>query len=363
MCALKAGTRNPLFKKYSELSGKIPWVGFGDFPTHVARMKKLGKELGASDLWVKREDLSGKSYGGNKVRKLEFSLADARLRKKKHVLTFGGIGSNHVLATTIYASRLGMNTSAVLIYQPPSEHVRQNLRAYAHYGTKVYYLQSSLDLPKILASYPKAWIRKTYLLPPGGSNTSGAFGFIGAAFEIAEQVEAGEMPMPEYIYLAGGSGGTAAGLLLGAKLCGLPSQIKIVRVADPHMVNETIISIMANRAARLLRRMEPSIPEVSVKPGEVDLMKGFIGEGYGHSTAEAEAAIGLMENTEGLHLEVTYTAKAVAAMIRNIPYHPDAPTLYLHTLNSADIYSSIPEDLDLSALPEPLRKIAEGSSS
>lgn len=292
---MEAGTENPLFKKYPALAGKIPLVRLGEFPTPVSRMKNLGREVGASDLWVKREDAGGRLYGGNKVRKLEFSLAQARERKKKYVLTFGGIGSNHVLATTIYASQLGMKTAAVLIYQPPTDHVRKNLRAYAYYGTEVYYLQNPLHLPKLAASYPKLRIPGTYLLPPGGSNTAGVLGFVGAAFEIAGQVEKGELPVPEYIYVAGGSGGTAAGLLLGAKMCGLPSRIKIVRVADPYMVNETIISIMANRAARLLRRLEPAIPEVKVKPGEVDLMKGFIGEGYGHSTPEAEEAIGLME--------------------------------------------------------------------
>jgi len=341
LSAFECGVRNPLFKKYPDLSEKIPWVGFGDFPTPVSRMKNLGRELGAPNLWVKREDLSGKLYGGNKVRKLEFSLAQARERNKKLVLTFGGIGSNHVLATTIYASRLGMNTAAVLVYQPPTDHVRKNLKAYAYYGTQVHYLQSVFHLPKLLASYPKRRIPKTYLLPPGGSNTAGVLGFVGAAFEIMEQVEDGELPMPDYIYVAGGSGGTAAGLILGARLCGLNSRIRIVRVADPYMVNETIISIMANRAARFLRRLNPAIPEVTVKPGEVELMKGFIGEGYGHSTAESEAAVGLMEEKEGIHLEVTYTAKAVAAMIRNVPYRPDAAVLYLHTLNSVDVYGSV----------------------
>jgi len=186
----------------------------------------------------------------------------------------------------------------------------------------------------------------------------GTLGFAGCAFEICEQVENGEMPMPKCIWVAAGSGGTVAGLILGAKLCGLDTKIMAVRVADPHMVNEHTIAAQVNRAAKLLHSMDSSIPKVKVAPNEIEMLKGYLGLKYGHVTPEAEEAIELMEDLEGIHLEGTYTAKAIAAMVRNIPYDPDAPTLFLHTYNSVNIFDEIPDDLDLSSLPESLQEIA-----
>jgi len=351
---------NPLFQRYPALEGRIPWIALGRFPVSVHKLEKLGKHVGASNLWIKREDSSGELYGGNKIRKLEFTLAEARSRNKEFILTFGGSGSNHVLATTIYAKSLGMKTVAILVPQPPTFHVSRNLRAYAHYGTQVLYLEDSLKLPKLLAQYPKRNLPKTYILPPGGSNVTGTLGFVNCAFEIYDQAQKGIMPMPKYIWLAAGTGGTVAGLLLGAKLCGLDAKIMAVRVTQSNMVNEQIVAMMVNKTSKFLTSIDPSVPEVSIEPYEVEMLKGFLGPGYGHVTPEAKEAIELVEDLEGIDAEGTYTAKAIAAMIRNVPYDPDAPMLYLHTYNSVNIFDDIPDDVDLSVLPEPLQKIAAG---
>ena len=349
-----------LFRRFPNLEGKIPWIGFGIFPTPIQQLKKIGERAGTENLWVKREDLSAEIYGGNKIRKLEFTLADARSRDAQKILTFGGIGSNHVLATTIYARSLGMNTAAVLTPQPANKFVRRNLRAYAHYGTEVIYLKNMLLAPKLLPKYLKFRASKTYILPPGGSNIRGTLGFVSCVCEICEQVEKGLMPEPKYIWVAGGSGGTVAGLLLGVKLCGMKSKIKVVRVVGPFMLTENIIAAQANKAAELLNKLDPEIPRVSFEPEDIDLLKGYLGAGYGHITAESEKAIELMEELEGIHLEYTYTGKTAAAMLRNIPYKPKAATLFINTYNSRNLWANIPESLDLSSLPKPLREIAAG---
>jgi len=350
----------PLFRKFPNLEGKIPWIAVGTFPTPVLRLKKIGKQAGTKNLWIKREDLSADIYGGNKIRKLEFTLADARSRGAQNILTFGGIGSNHVLATTIYARTLGMNTAAVLTPQPTTQFVRRNLRAYAYYGTEVMFLKNMYRLPKLLLKYPKFRTAKTYILPPGGSNVRGTLGFVSCVCEIFEQVEKGLMPEPKYIWVAGGSGGTVAGLALGVKLCGMKSKIKVVRVVEPYMLNEDIIAAQANKAADLLNKLDPEIPEVSFEPEDIDLLKGYLGAGYGHITTEAEKAMELMEELEGIHLEYTYTGKTAAAMLRNIPYKPKAATLFINTYNSRNLWADLPANLDLSSLPKPLREIAAG---
>src|SRR4030042_5011600 len=114
-----------LFQQYPKLKA-IPWVSLGQFPTPVEPMARLGERLGFQRLWVKRDDLSGPRYGGNKVRKLEFLLADAQAQGRDAVLTLGAAGSNHCLATAVYAQELGLKSIAVFVPQPVQEYVRQN---------------------------------------------------------------------------------------------------------------------------------------------------------------------------------------------------------------------------------------------
>lgn len=128
----------PLFEEFPRLRGEIPWLKLGDFPTRVHRLKRLGKELGCRNLWIKRDDESGKLYGGNKVRKLEFLLADAEKKNAKVILTCGRIGSNHCLASTIYGSKLGFKSVLVLYHQPVTELVMSNLLLDHYFGAELH---------------------------------------------------------------------------------------------------------------------------------------------------------------------------------------------------------------------------------
>lgn len=347
----------PLYMRYPQLAGKIPWIALGKFPVPMHRMERLGKYLDASDLWVMREDSSGEYYGGNKVRKLEFTLADARKKGKSIILTMGAIGSNHVLATTIFAKSLGMKTVAILAPQPVTDHVVKNLRAYAYYGTKALLLEKTYDAAKIIYQYPKRLIPRTYFLQIGGSNAMGVLGFVNCAFEIKERIDSGKLPDLREIWVAAGSGGTVAGLMLGAKLCGLKAAIKGVRVSSPKMVNKYTIATLANMAAKLLASTDSSIPTIKFAPREVDLVRNCLGEGYGYETQEAKDAMAIISEFEGLKTEGTYTGKTIAGMIAGIKKNSNCPIMYIHTLNSVDVYSQIPGDLDISALPRPLQKI------
>lgn len=117
----------PLFKQYPLLEDKLPYVALGDFPTPVEKLDRLGADIGVDHLYIKRDDLSGKVYGGNKVRKLEFLLGHALRTEVKTVLTFGFAGSNHAVATAIYAHHVGLKSISMLMPQPNAHYPRRNL--------------------------------------------------------------------------------------------------------------------------------------------------------------------------------------------------------------------------------------------
>ena len=209
--------RLPLFRYHPELKEKLPWISLGTFPTPVHPLRQLSCE----NLWIKRDDQSSPVYGGNKVRKLEFILADARKRNTRHMVTFGGIGTNHGLATAIFCDRLGINCTLLLFRQPVSGHVKQNLLLFERYHAVTIYKKTRWRT--VLSYYLLHRIRHPdacYVFA-GGSNAAGTIGYVNAAFELKEQIGKGEIPAPAVVFCPVGSGGTVAGLSLGFALAGL----------------------------------------------------------------------------------------------------------------------------------------------
>jgi D-cysteine desulfhydrase len=161
----------------------------------------------------------------------------------------------------------------------------------------------------------------------------GCVGYVEAAIELSEQVEAGQLPEPSHIVLPLGSGGTAAGLLAGLKLAGLRSRLVCVLVNDLVRVDERTVARLARRTLRLLRKRGASVRQVEVAAADVALERGWLGPGYGHSTPPADRATALFGEREDVVLEPVYTAKAVAALLelnRRGAFGP-GPVLYWHT--------------------------------
>lgn len=344
----------PLFEKYPALAGRLPWMALANYPTPVQRLENLGKAAGYDNLWIKRDDKSSGLYGGNKVRKLEFMLAEARERGCKWVITYGGIGTNHGLATTIHAGRLGIKTALILIRQPLTDHVQENLLLNARYGAEIHYAPNTAIGALQTAS---VYLRhgKVYFVPPGGSSTLGSIGYVNAALELKQQVDAGLLPEPAYIFCALGSKGTLAGLLLGCRLAGMKTQVIGVRVAQGWVTRTENVWKLANRMARLLRKYDKGVPALIFGREDVHVIHDFFGGEYGAVTAEGEQALALMERTEGITLELTYTAKTVAAMlasIKKLPGPGGRPVLYWHTYNGVDFSRELAEDHDYTRLPE-----------
>lgn len=190
-------------------------VPLGNGPTPVRELTGLGESRGVARLWIK-DDARYSEVGGNKARKLEWLLADARRRGRTTILTGGALGTNHGLATATFARRLGMRTVLVLAPQPETEHVRAQLERLRDSGAEIH-VASGLATSFLVAAWLMVaragpGLRAPYLLPPGGSTPLGCVGYVRAALELGEQVAAGELPEPSHVVVALGSGGTAAGL-------------------------------------------------------------------------------------------------------------------------------------------------------
>lgn len=300
----------------------------GSFPTPVEPAPDLGADLGVPDLYVKRDDRTGDSYGGNKVRKLDFLLGDALERGCRRVYTSGGIGSNHVLATCTYAREVGLRPEATLFPQPVTEHVRENLRALATPDPELTLAGSELRLPLHLlrARLAARFDSSLYYVPPGGSSPVGALGFVEAARELAHQVESGELPEPDVIVVPTSSGGTLAGLRVGLDRTGIDARVVGVRVIERYVANRWTVARLARKTAERLDDDGPT----AYGRRDIELLSGYLGDGYGKPTSDGTAATELAA-AHGLTLDPTYTAKAVAAIV---DHFRDETVLYWHTLSN-----------------------------
>lgn len=273
-------------------------------------------------------------WGGNKVRKLEWLIPDARRRGRRSILTFGGLGTNWGLATALYAREHGLETALALVDQPVDEHVTAQLARLGASGARIYRTQTKARtvaaLPWLLARNARGG-RPPYLLPAGGSSPVGALGYVEAALEIAAQVEDGSLPEPAHVVVAVGTGGTAAGLALGFQLAGLRSRVVGVVVNDQLRLDAPVFARLARRTARLLERCGASLGPLRLEPDLLDLTRDQIGAGYGHRTeAAARAAASAAE--DGLALDPVYTAKAMAGLLAlRAEGRLDGPVLFVHT--------------------------------
>jgi len=340
-----------LERRFPTLTGRLARIKLTNLPTAVHPLSRVGRAQGIDRLWVKRDDQSGLLYGGNKPRKLEFLLAEAHRRGKRSVMTFGGIGTNHGLATAICAREIGLRAILVLLRQPLTDHVRRCLLLDHAYGAELHYAPS---VPRVaataLALLGHGLLRRDvpYIIPTGGTSPLGTLGYVNAACELAEQIETGELPEPDSIFVPLGSGGTVAGLILGLKLAGLRSRVVGVLVTDILPPSAARLARLARGALGRLRRAAPEVPAVPVSNADVTLIPGYVGAGYGAPTPEGQAALELVEALEAIHLETTYTAKCFAALLRLAQQHPYRG----QTLLFWNTYSSIDPAAALAALPD-----------
>jgi 1-aminocyclopropane-1-carboxylate deaminase/D-cysteine desulfhydrase-like pyridoxal-dependent ACC family enzyme len=352
-----------LFSHYPVLKEKIPHIELGDFPTPVQQLKNLNTDL--CQLYIKRDDLSGTKladgrhrYGGNKVRKLEFLLAQALVEGAKTVMTFGCAGSNHAVATSIYAQCLGLKCAVLLKPQANSYNVQKNLLLHQYHGTQLHYYENNelraCGAKKVYDELTQDDGTPPYIIPTGGSNSLGALGFVNAAFELAEQIKEGLLPEPHYIYVACGSCGTVAGLLLGCRLVGLSSTLVCVAVEPESETGdlEKEIKKVFYETNELLRRSDAILPLVAYPSEHIIITHEHAGADYGIFTQEAMQAKELMQEKEHIVLDGTYTSKAFAALISKSKKQKEEPILFWDTFCGFEIepaqynsYKNLPSPL------------------
>ncbi|TFG05757.1 MAG: pyridoxal-phosphate dependent enzyme [Promethearchaeota archaeon] len=351
-----------LFEKYPKLEEKIPYTSLIK-KTKVEQLQSLSAELNAN-LWIKRDDRTTDIYGGNKPRKLEFILADVVEKQKSDVMTMGGTGSNHCLATAAFAKQLGIQPTLLLFHQPVTADVQKKLLIYQSLGAKLLGPYSEIGALLQFLLF-KRFRRNTYFLPAGGSSPLGVLGFVNAAFELKEQIENDEMPKPKYLFITCGTLGTMAGLLLGCKLAELDISIIGVRVVQSFIsfYNWTFsftnaVRKLANKALKYLRAKDTLIPDLKITQMPL-VLDDFYGEAYGKPTPEAIQAIELVKNHENIILDTTYTGKTFAGLLQYIKENAisEEPVLFWNTYNSQDISKLKSATVSYEDLPRGFQKL------
>jgi len=324
-----------LHASFPALAQTLPHTSLGVPPTPVRRL--AGLEQGGASIWLKDDgDFGAGRWGGNKVRKLEWLLADARRRGARCILTVGGLGTNWGLATALYGREHGLETALALVDQPVDEHVRAQTARLERSGAALHITHTKLRtvaaLPWLMARHAHG-PRLPYLLPAGGSSSVGTLGYVEAALELAVQVREGALPEPSHVVVPVGTGGTVAGLTLGLRLAGLRTRAVGVVVNDKLRLDARAIVRLARRTERLLRRRGADLPPLGLDDDAVTILPDWLGPGYGHPTPEAERVRALAAERERLALDPVYTAKAMAALlaIDAAGRLGDGPVLFVHT--------------------------------
>jgi 1-aminocyclopropane-1-carboxylate deaminase/D-cysteine desulfhydrase-like pyridoxal-dependent ACC family enzyme len=350
-----------LFRAYPAAQEKLPRAPFVKTPTPVGALELDRRGLGGGRLYVKRDEYSCPAYGGNKPRKLEFVIGEALERGARTLVTTGGLGTNHGLATTILGRAAGLKTILVLVHQPVTEAVRKTLLLQAAYGARQVYGANvpgaAIQTLRVLAG---SLLRgdRPLLVPTGGSSARGNLGFVSAGLELGEQVRAGALPEPEQLYVPVGSGGTLAGLVLGLRLAQLRTRALGVLVTDILPPSPARLARAARRTLTLLRRADPSVPALTIVPADFSLITSELGPGYGAPTPAALEAVELALRA-GLSLDVTYAGKCLAAIMNRAQREElgGGPILFWNTYNAVDIAIAAPRPTGPEDLPRSIRRV------
>ena len=363
-----------LFDVYPNLEGKIPWISIlTGIPTNVDRLTELENYLKLNDgeIYIKRDDKDHKIYGGNKLRKFEFIFGEALKKKKKGIITLGGIGTNHGAACAIVAKELDLKCELFLSLQPVTWHVQRSLLLFHYLGAKLHF-SKRFTLGVLKSLLFRMFHPKYYLMSIGGSpllrfgTHLGTIGFVNAIFELKNQIDEGILPEPDIIFVAAGSTGTSAGLTAGCKLLGLKTKVYPVNVSYDIVVNPKKLIRIANKSIKYLRKRDKSIPDVQVNKGDFDMIKGYLGSSYGVKTVKGQKAVDLVYELEGkklgFKLETTYTGKTIAAMLDFFEKEENKSkkVLFWNTYNSNDLDKYLREtEFDYEKLPKKFHKYYE----
>jgi D-cysteine desulfhydrase family pyridoxal phosphate-dependent enzyme len=284
----------------------IPRLRFAHLPTLIEELPRLSATLRGPRILVKRDDQTGLAFGGNKTRKLEFLVAEAKEQEAKMMISAGAIQSNHCRQTAAAAAKFGFECVLVLTGELPDQ-PSANLMLDELFGAKIVNVPDRADRDRVLKeTFHKAASegKKPYLVPYGGSSTTGAMGYTFAMEEFMKQnVQA------DWILFGTSSGGTHAGLVLGQRVFGYKGKVIGISIDESEDWLKAHVSALASDASERLGK------RINFTPEDVLATDQYCKAGYGVLTDAEREAVRLFASTEGLLLDPVYTGRAAAGLI------------------------------------------------
>ena len=320
---------------------RFPRIRLGHFPTPLEPLDNLSQMLGGPRLWIKRDDCTGLSTGGNKTRKLEFLLAEALGARADIVITQGATQSNHARQTAAAAARLGLACHVLLEdrtgYTETDYVEGGNVLLDRLHGATVERRPGGSDMQAemdAVAARLRGQGRRPYVIPGGGSTPLGAMGYVNAALELVHQCADRGLRVDALVH-ATGSAGTQAGLVAGLVALNSPIRLLGVGVRAPREKQETMVYNLARRTWEMLG-MRGEFPRESVEAN-----CNYVGGGYGVPTPGMVEAVTMVARTEGILLDPVYSGKGMAGLIdlvRQGFFRQDQNVVFLHTGGSAALF-------------------------
>ena len=324
------------------LLSRYPRHFLAHLPTPLEPMERLSAAIGGPQIWIKRDDCTGLSTGGNKTRKLEFLIGEALLEGADMVMTQGATQSNHARQTAAFAAKVGMDCHILLEDRTGSNNLNYNhngnvLLDHLHGATtqKIKGADNmNAELEKVAQSYREKTGRKVYTVPGGGSNATGALGYVNCAFEMLAQFNDRHLKV-DHIVHATGSAGTQAGLAVGLKAMNAPIALLGIGTNAPKEKQEAKIFALAEKTAEKL-----GCPDIMSRE-DIVANTDYVGAGYGVPSDGGQEAIKMFAELEGILLDPVYSAKGAAGLIdlaRNGVFKKDEIVVFLHTGGSAGLF-------------------------
>ena len=320
---------------------RFPRVFLAHLPTPLERLDRLSRELGGPEIWIKRDDCTGLSTGGNKTRKLEFLMAEALAQGADTVITQGATQSNHARQTAAFSAKLGLACHILLEDRTGSNDANYNtngnvLLDHLH-GATTSRRAGGVDMAtemELLADRLRGEGRKPYIIPGGGSNPTGALGYVNCAFELISQANDRGLVI-DHIVTATGSAGTQAGLITGLKALNAGIPLLGIGVRAPKEKQEENVYALAQHTAEKL-----GCPGV-VARGDVVADSSYVGAGYGIPREDTLEAIRMFAQLEGILLDPVYSGKGAAGLIDHVRrgrFTKGQKVVFLHTGGAAGLF-------------------------
>jgi L-cysteate sulfo-lyase len=322
---------------------RFPRLHFAHLPTPLEPMPRISEHLGGPNLWIKRDDCTGLSSGGNKTRKLEFLMADAVERGADTIITQGATQSNHARQSCAAASRLGLESHILL-----EDRTGYEDEAYTHngnvlldqlHGATISLRPGGCDMNaemELLAQQLRDDGKKPYVIPGGGSNEIGALGYVNAAFELTHQANERSLRIDHLVH-ATGSAGTQAGLVVGMQAMNSGIPVYGVGVRAPKAKQEENVFALAQRTLDFMGLPQSLVPRDSVVANS-----DYVGDGYGLPTDSMVEAVKMLASYEGILLDPVYSGKGFAGLIdlvRKGHFKKGENVVFLHTGGSVSLFA------------------------